>query len=326
MMHLTSSCLRSTLTAGPGKKLISADLSNIEGRYLAWAAGEEWKIQAFRDFDNGTGADLYKLAYAKSFKISPDKVDKNQRSIGKVQELALGYAGGVGAFLTFAAAYSINLEEMANMAYDSLPAEVVKEAEGFYDWNVKNKNNTYGLSKKAYIVCESFKRLWRQAHPMTVALWAGLSEICVNATVTVNKNYVYGKFKARRDGQWLRLTMPSGRSLCFPYPQVDERGTLSFMGMNQYTRKWERIVTHGGKLAENICQAGARDIFKYGIKLADDAGYPLVLAVHDEQVCEVPDTEEYTVSELERLMAVVPEWATGIPLAAEGFETYRYKK
>lgn len=326
MMHLTSSCLRSTLTAGPGMKLISADLSNIEGRYLAWAAGEEWKLQAFRDFDAGIGPDLYKLAYAKSFKIEPDKVDKNQRSIGKVQELALGYAGGVGAFLTFAAAYGIDLEDMANTAYGTLPSAVVKEAEDFYEWNVKQKRNTYGLSKKAYVVCESFKRLWRQAHPMTVALWAGLADICSKAITTVNTNFVYGMFKARRDGQWLRLTMPSGRSLCFPYPQVDEKGTISFMGMNQYTRKWERITTHGGKLAENICQAGARDIFKYGIDLSDKAGYPLVLAVHDEQVCEVPDSLDYTVAKLEELMATVPDWATGIPLAAEGFETYRYKK
>jgi len=326
IMHLTSSCLRSTLIAPEGKKLISADLANIEGRYLAWAAGEEWKLQAFRDFDNGTGEDIYKLAYAKGFRIDATDVDGAQRQIGKVQELALGYAGGVGAFLTFAAGYNLDLDELAEAAYDTLPYEIKKEAEGFYEWTVKKRRSTFGLPKEVFVVCESFKRLWRQAHPMVVALWAGLEQIVVEAISTPSKSFSYGRFKARRDGQWLRIIMPSGRSLCFPYPRVDDKGAISFMGVHMYTRKWERLKTFGGKLAENVTQAGARDVFKHGLQLADEGGYPLVFPVHDEQVVEVPDTEEYSVEELCSYMSTVPDWAEGLPLAAEGFTSYRYRK
>ena len=324
--HLTSSCLRATLIAPQGKKLVAADLSNIEGRYLAWAAGEEWKLQAFRDFDAGVGPDLYKLAYAKSFKIHHSEVDKAGRQVGKVQELALGFAGGVGAFMTFAGAYQLDLEEMGVIAYDTLPEDIRKESEGFYEWTVKQKRTTFGLSKQAYVVCESFKRMWRQAHPATVNLWDGLEDITRRAIETPNAVIAYGRFSARRDGQWLRLIMPSGRNLCFPHPRVDDKGGISFMGVNQYTRKWERIKTFGGKLTENVTQAGARDVFKHGEHLADSAGYATIFPVHDELVTEVEDSGDYSAEGLSALMATVPVWAKGLPLAAEGFEAYRYRK
>ncbi|ENC9176888.1 DNA polymerase, partial [Salmonella enterica subsp. diarizonae serovar (6),14:z10:z] len=91
IMELTSSALRGCIMAPAGKKLVVSDLSNIEGRKLAWLAGEQWKLDAFREYDEGTGPDLYKLAYARAFNISPDDVDKYQRQIGKVMELGLGF-------------------------------------------------------------------------------------------------------------------------------------------------------------------------------------------------------------------------------------------
>lgn len=326
IMALTSSCLRQTLIPARGKKIVAADLSNIEGRYLAWAAGEEWKVQAFRDFDAGEGHDLYVLAYSRAFRMEPEGVTKSERQIGKVMELALGFAGGVGAFLTFAAAYGLDLDELADVAYDTLPEEIRREAEGFYEWTVKQKRSTFGLSAKAFVTCEAFKRLWREAHPQIVSLWDGLESIVRQAINNPAKTFTYGKFKSRRDGQWLRLVMPSGRALCYPHPQVDDKGQISFMGIDQYTRKWQRIKTFGGKLAENITQAGARDVFKHGALLADQAGYALLFPVHDENVTETPDTDEFSAEGLVDCMTVVPPWATGLPLAAEGFEAYRYRK
>ena len=98
------------------------------------------------------------------------------------------------------------------------------------------------------------------------------------------------------------------------------------MGDNQYTRKWERISTHGGKLLENICQASGRDTLYGRFPDMETAGYSVVLHVHDEAVTEVPDTKDFTAEELSRIMSSPFEWSTGLPLAAAGFEAYRYKK
>ncbi|EPP3887222.1 DNA polymerase, partial [Enterobacter hormaechei] len=121
IMELTSSALRGCIMAPEGKKLVVSDLSNIEGRKLAWLACEQWKLDAFREYDEGTGPDLYKLAYARAFNISPDDVDKYQRQIGKVMELGLGFGGGVAAFLTFALVYGLDLDELANAALPNIP-------------------------------------------------------------------------------------------------------------------------------------------------------------------------------------------------------------
>lgn len=324
-MQLASSAIRGVIVSPKGKKLCIGDLSNIEGRGLVWLAGEEWKLQAFRDFDAGSGADLYKLSYAKSFKVDPDDVTKDQRQVGKVQELALGYEGGVGAFVTFAAAYSLDLEEMAATAWATLPGDAVHEAEGFLEWCHKEKRPTFGLSDKAFIVCDSFKRLWRRAHPQVALLWRDLKETCIAAVENPGNTFDVRALKIRCDGAWLRIRLPSGRYLCYPSPRV-KSDALTYMGISQYTKKWQRIPTYGGKLAENITQAFARDILAYNQPLVEAAGYEIVLHVHDENITETPNTDDFSVGGLCALMATVPAWAEGLPLAAAGFETYRYRK
>lgn len=343
IMLLAASTIRSVITASPGKKLVIADLANIEGRGLAWLAGEEWKLQAFRDFDTFVldlannkipdgkggferlGPDLYKLAYAKAFGISPSDVSKFGRSVGKVMELGLGFAGGISAFVTFALVYGIDLDEMADAAWDTLPADILLEAEDFIEW-MESKGRTFPISHRAALVCEVFKRLWRNAHPMTVKLWAELKEGFVSATERPGVTFEYRGFKFRRDGAWLRIRLPSGRFLCYPNPQVDDSGQCSYMGVNQFTRKWERIKTHGGKLAENADQSLSRDVLFDRMPMVEAAGYEITIRVHDELVTEAPDTAEYSSDKLVELLAVAPDWAKGFPVAAAGFESYRYRK
>lgn len=332
VMELTSSAIRGCIVAPGGKKLVVSDLSNIEGRDQAWLAGERWKLAAFRSFDAGTGHDLYAIAYAKSFGVTPESVmaDKkaggNQRQIGKVQELALGYEGGVGAFLTFAAAYSIDLEEMAAQAWDAIPVDVLAESADMLAWTKKQKRPTFGLTDRAWIVCDAFKRSWRYAHPAISSMWAELGDAVRVAIATPGVTRTCRALKIRRDGAWLRIRLPSGRFLCYPSPTLEDGGQITYMGINQYSRKWCRLKTYGGKLFENVCQAVARDVLTHNMPQIEAAGYQVVLTVHDEVICEAPDSDEFNAEHLSTLLSANPPWAPDMPLAAGGFEAYRYRK
>lgn len=296
---LCASAVRGCIVAAPGCKLVVADLSNIEGRVLAWLAGETWKVQAFKDYDNGTGFDLYVMAYARAFGIDPQIVIENKktgdglmRQIGKVMELALGYQGGVGAF------------------------------------------HKMGGSVAARFTDEEISELvwaWRGAHANVKRFWYDVENAAKAAirepdTTTVVRDLRFGITYDRQGTQWLRIRLPSGRYLSYRKPYIDEDGRILYEGLNQYTRKWDTLDTYGGKLVENIVQAVARDVFMTGMRSAELAGYPVVLRVHDELICETPDDTHYTHATLASLMATNPSWATGLPLAAAGFETYRYKK
>lgn len=286
VMKRCSLAIRGAIVAPAGKKLVVADLSNIEGRVLAWLAGEDWKVKAFAEFDAGEGDDLYKLAYARSFSIAPGAVTKDQRQIGKVQELALGYQGAVGAFSSMAALYGVNLPE----------AEVLR-----------------------------IVKAWRAAHRNVVDFWYGLERVAKQAVRTPGVTLPFGRLKLRRDGAWLRIGLPSGRALCYPSPRIED-DALSYMGVNQYSRKWERIATYGGKLVENVTQAVARDVIADAMPRAERAGFEVVLTVHDELVTEAPDDVAFSAAGLAAILATNPAWADGLPLAAAGFEGPRYGK
>lgn len=290
---LCSSAVRGCLVAPAGRKLVIADLSNIEGRVLAWLAGEDWKVEAFYDFDRGVGHDLYVVAYAKGFNVDPEEVvdnkkngDGSMRQYGKTMELACGYQGGVGAFRT-----------MGGPAVAAMTDEEI----------------------------QPLVTAWRTAHPNVVKLWYGVEAAAKTAIRKPDDIAFYDMLQFDMKDDWLRIKLPSGRFLSYRNAKIEE-GRITFEGVNQFTKKWERIETYGGKLVENIVQAVARDVFMTGMVGAEEHGYEVCIRVHDELITEVPDTPEYNVPQLASIMATNPSWAVGLPLAAAGFETHRYKK
>jgi DNA polymerase len=286
--------LRGMISAAPGNKIVAADFSNIEGRMQAWFGGEQWKLDAFRAFDAGTGHDLYKIAYARSFRIQPEDVDKSQRQIGKVMELALGYAGGVGAFQKMAAGYGL---EVSDAKADNL------------------------------------KVAWREAHPGIVAFWYELERAAIAAVERPGHVFHCGRIAFRTAGSFCWMRLPSGRAMCYPYPRIEDvttpwgkvKPSFTYMGVDSYTRKWVRCQAHGGVLFNNVVQGSARDIEAEAMVRVERAGYPIILTVHDEVVAE-PRADFGGAEEFQRLMSVLPPWADGLPIAASGFEAERYRK
>lgn len=327
IIGLASSCLRGVIIADLGRRLVASDLKNIEGRIIAWVAGEEWKLRAFEAYDNGTGPDLYKIAYARAFNIDPNSIgdDDWRRQIGKVMELALQYYGGVGAFCSMAETYGLRLEELAVAAWSVIPPSFKSQAQAAWLKALKRRR-TYGLEERVWVVCHALVLMWRAAHPAICNFWAELDSACKMATKVKGKKYRVGeRISVDRVGNWLRVRLPSGRYLNYPAPRGDDY-TSSFMGINPYTKQWERLSTYSGKRAQNIAEGIGADILMDGLLAADEDGYNPILSIHDEALTEPPDEDRYNDKHLSELLIQSSLWADGIPLAAKGFTSYRYRK
>ena len=298
-IKLCSNAIRGSIVAGPGKKLVVSDLAQIEARGLPWLAGEQWKLDAFAAYDRGEAPDNYVMAYSRGFGVPVDLVTKPQRQIGKTSELSCGYGGAYGAWASMAATLRIEIP-------------------------VRHEVDT-------------IVRAWRAAHPALCdwddGFWAKLDRAARMAIGHKGKTFEAGEhIRFERWREWLRMELPSGGFLNYAAPAIIDdprfpgKDTISYMGVNNYTKRWERLTTYGGKLSADATQATARELIAANLPAIEAEGYLPVLLIHDEVVAEVPDTDEVTVGRLNTLLATQPGWAKGLPLAADGFETYRYRK
>lgn len=290
-MQVISDCVRGFIKAKDGHDFIGCDFSAIEARVLAWLANQKDVIEVF-----ATHGKIYELAASKIFNVPLDQVTKEQRTIGKVAVLALGYQGGVGAFQSMAPVYGIKISD-----------------------------------DKA----EAIKNMWRENNPNIVRYWYRLEEAACKAVLYPGDGFTCGPigrqvtFKTK--GSFLWCLLPSKRVLCYPYPKLEEFDTPwgdSKKGLTYktiVTNKWCKTKTYGGKLCENITQAVARDILRDAMFRLENEGYPIVMHVHDETVTEVPKGFG-SVKEVERIMSIVPEWARGLPIGAEGWRGERFRK
>ncbi len=242
--------LRPALTPAPGKKFVVADWSAIEGRvnpWLAASAAGDAKLDIFRN-----KLDPYKVNAAATYGVQYMDVTDEQRQVGKVQELALGFAGGVGAFAAMGRAYGVHFEEMQ--------AKRIVEA-------------------------------WRRANPWSVPFWQSLEEAYTRAMRNKGHEFSAGRVTYLFDGQHLWYVLPSGRVLCYPYARLESEGVTYAKASWKPAadaKEWPRARLWKGLACENITQATANDILRAALRQLDD----VVLHVHDEIVIETDKPED----------------------------------
>lgn len=359
-----SKALRSTIIAAPGNKLVGGDFANIEGRVNAWLASEQWKLAAFAAYDAGTGPDLYKVAFWKSFGIPIEQVTKPQRQIGKVEELALGYQGGVGAFITMMQTYLIKLPKITAAVYETVPS-VQWDAMASRFSHARDK---LGLMERDWTAVKLIVTAWREAHPQIVQGWWDLQDAAIQA---VDNPFVPvpvygGRCRYMSDRNYLYLQGPSGDVICYAQPSVrrkvqesilyngrwytpedfedSERHTISwewlvaagyevkkqvrysvhFWALDDKNR-WREHALYGGWQCENIVQFTSRCVLKHSMRKVEDGRYPIILTVHDELLSEVK-LDYGSEADYRRIMMDTPHWLAGCPVSAATWEDTRYVK
>lgn len=326
-LSVIADCLRGIIIAGPNNTLENADYSNIEGRLTAWSAREQWKLDAFRAYDEGTGHDLYLISAGKIFGRPPEEM-KPRRQIGKVAELALGYEGGANAFATMAKTYKLKIadhfEEIWAITSERIRQEVI---EGWASYGSR-----MGMNKRAWFAAEAIKRPWREAHPAIVQFWENVNAAAQAAVLSEGELFSCWPVKFKKAGSFLFCQLPSGHVICYAFPRLEWRETpwgtkslqIRYMGVDGISKRWEEQFTYGGKLTENIVQAEARDILAEAMVRVENK-YPPVMTIHDQIVSEVPWAHG-SHEEFEELMSRLPEWATGLPLTVDGWRGERFRK
>lgn len=289
-----SQLIRTAFVPSKGNVLAISDFSAIEARVIAWLAGEQWRLDVFN-----THGKIYEASASQMFGVPLELIVRGRpeyelRQKGKVAELALGYQGASGALIQMGA-----LE--GGLTEEELPDIV---------------------------------RRWRSSSKRIVDLWYSLENAALSVLRTGQPAGVRGLLLQRESDivhglDFLTITLPSGRKLYYAKPFLSEndfgKEAVHYFGMNQTTKKWEKISTYGGKLVENVVQGIARDCLAVTLNRLSAAGCQIIMHIHDEVVLDVPK-EQADLNAVTEIMSQPIEWAPGLPLAADGFISEYYKK
>lgn len=300
-----SQLIRTAFVATPGNVLIDADFSAIEARVISWLAGQEWRLEVFR-----THGKIYEASASQMFHVPIEKIKKGNpeyalRQRGKVAELALGYQGGVSAMRRMDTGH--NLDDLSD-----------DEVKGIVDrWRETNS---------------MIRDLWNIVDSAAVTVITNGGAQTIRSETTDAVTTLACELDVITGTRYMTILLPSGRKLYYPSPEIGVNRwgnpSVSYMGQNQTTKRWERVETYGGKLVENIVQAIARDCLAIAIENLEAQGLHVVFHIHDEVVIDTPawadnDTMLDTVT---KIMTKPIPWAQALPLNADGWVDKFFKK
>jgi DNA polymerase len=289
-------CLRGCFTAAPGTVFHQCDWSAVEPRIGAWLVDDRAMMEAFSHIDDHGGVDIYQIEAARFYKCEPEAVKGDMRQFGKVYVLQNQYESG--------------------------EASIQRSAKTMFGLELT-------LDK-----ARECKLHWRKHHPKWVGMWHDLQNGALSAIANVKKVFRVGRCAWCYDGQHLRLRLPSGRVVWFPWALVEEKETpwgelrpsLTYEYIHSVTKQWTRGPTHAGALFNVVVQGTGADLLRHACRLLHVRGIPVVLRVHDELVCEMPEADETAFARFKEAMLTTPAWAEGLRLNGAGWTGPRYKK
>lgn len=288
-----SQLIRTAFVPRPGKLYAVADYSAIEARVVAWLAGEEWVLDAFR-----AGKDIYCETASQMFGVPVEKHGQNAelRQRGKVATLALGYGGGESALVAMGALKM------------GIPEEDLPEIKT--RWRETNP----------HIV-----KLWRKMEDAALRT-VETGQVCAPIRPAIMRR----ETDPASGLDFLTVELPTARKLFYAHPYTapaknfPDRESLHYYSTGQATKKWSPTDTWGGKLTENLTQAIARDCLAQTLLRLWEIGLTAVFHVHDEVIVEIDKPEQ--LDDVLEIMARPLDWAPGLPLKGAGFVCDYYQK
>lgn len=287
--------LRPTIVAENGNVLVWADYAAVEARALPWLADNvaaKGLLDLFRK-----GEDVYKYTASDIYRVPVDRVDKEQRQMGKIACLALGYQGGKNAFRKMARAYGLKIDDDT---------------------------------------AEKIKISWRHVNPWAKKFWSDLEAAAICAVRKAGTIHAAGRVKYMFHGDMLYALLPCGRLIAYPEPRLDAvdgkfgpQMQLTALKASMHPKKgetaWPRVALYGGLLAENCTQAFCASLLRSAARRLDDAGWPVVMHTHDEMLVEVAEDEVDDAKIALQAAMLLNQWPE-LPLAAEPQHGYSYDK
>lgn len=321
---IVSSLLRSMITAGPEHELKSGDFKAIEARIVAWFAGQTDLLDMFAAHDRGEGEEVYVIA--------ADELGTNRHT---AKQIILGSGFGMGGdkfYKMGTEQYGIKFDELDVPRGVEIKEEKSVEKEKTV-WALYHGEGRWELPSYGKAVSHGFIKLYRARWTKIPHYWYAAQDMVLGAVQNPGSVRELGSVKATFRGNHLWIILPSRRPLCYFNPTVVERETpwgemrnaVKIWSKDSVTHMWRPQILYGGLIVENIVQATARDVMVHAMLNITEAGYPIVLTVHDEIVAEVPKSYG-SLEEFITIMERSPSWADGLPIKVSGWEGKRYRK
>jgi len=345
-----ANALRGTIIAAPGNELIDADFSNIESRVLAWLAAAHSSLARYR-----AGEDQYVTWYSEKFGIPKEEVTYEQRQIAKVVALSMGFLGGVGAFVPMAATYRLDLDTLPALVLPRAPAAQLAKAERAWERAVlQGDEGDFGLEREVYMACDILKQAYRTGNPEIFKVGHELGQAVIDAIKNPGVAYEVARCRVWRSNTALLIELPDGSRLTYFGARVHAETTTDPITGKESTREytsymtargmqWRREKAWAGLYWNNVTQAIANRLLRaamlrihadtltvpaiaeYLARLPAHARTAIALRVHDSLTLDVPKGS-YSLERMLAQMCVLPAWAQGLPVMADGWVHERYGK